>query len=195
MQKILRGGLAAMIAVMFAAPAVADTAYEWVTDDGVYSYADVLKRVPKRYQAQAKKRTLGKLERYERWTPSDRRASGAHMDRLEGNLERLRSLNAALEPVDTRGGRSTAATRMRLRTGRNGDGIDVPLAGEGPVVVEKLRAKLSGDDATRAVTVIRQGEDVIAMVVAQDNAREIEEADGDELLELGSRGPIRLLSN
>ena len=46
MRLILRGALVAAITVVFSVPAMAGTAYEWVTDDGVYSYADVLKRVP-----------------------------------------------------------------------------------------------------------------------------------------------------
>ena len=180
MQKIMRGALVGAITLMLAAPAFGGTVYEWVTEDGVHAYADVLKRVPKRYQSQAKKRTMRSLESYDRWTPSDRRAEGSHADRLAANLDRLRTLNAALDPMDAPGTRS--ATRMRLRTGRNGDGIDVPLTGAGPVVVEKLHTQFPGDNATRTVTLIRQGDEVIAAVVAQDNDRDIVEVEADDLL-------------
>jgi hypothetical protein len=189
MHHFLRGSLVVAISVLLAAPAFAGTVYEWVTDDGVRSYADVLKRVPKRYQAQAKRRTVGSLASYERWTPSDARASGSYAARLDGNLERLRAMNAALDPADAAGTRSPV--RMRLRTGRNGDGLDIPVAGDGPVVVEKLHTKLPGDDATRSVTLIRQGDEVVAMVVAQDNVRDIEQIDADELMQGLSERPVR----
>ena len=179
MGLMIRSSLLAAITLGLAVPAVATTVYEWVTEDGSHAYSDSQKRIPKRYQSQAKKRTLGSLTSYERWTPSDRRAKGHYADRLEGNLDRLRAMNASLEPRDAVGTR--APVRMRIQTGRGGDGLDVPVAGEGPVVVEKIRTKFPSDDSTRAVTVIRQGGEVIAVIVAPDNTRDIVEVPAHEL--------------
>ena len=72
---------------------------------------------------------------------------------------------------------------LRLRAARGGQGIDVPLTGEGIVQVEKVRTKLANDIATRHMTIIRQGGEVIAVLKGQDNSRRIVEVDPSELLD------------
>ncbi|MEE2663679.1 MAG: DUF4124 domain-containing protein [Myxococcota bacterium] len=181
MAWILRGWLVLAISMMFSVPAVAGTVYQWVTDDGVYAYADVLKRIPKRYRSQAEKRSLGSLESYERWTPSDRRAMGTYVGRLASNLERLRALNRSLEPMDPMGTR--APVRVRLSNGGSGAGLDIPVAGEGPVVVEQLHTKLGNDQATRSISLVRQGDSVVAMIIAQDNVRDVDGVPEEDLWE------------
>jgi hypothetical protein len=188
MGSMMKATLVTAAALMLAIPASAGSVYEWVTDDGVYSYADTLKRVPKRYQSQAKKRTLGSLASYERWTPSDPKAADSYAGRLEGNLARLRDLNAALDPMDALGTR--AGVRMQLRLGANGDAISVPTASTGPVVVEEIRTRFPGENATRTVTLVRQGDEIVATLVGQRNDGPIVQVPSDDLLETLSERPV-----
>jgi hypothetical protein len=57
----------------------------------------------------------------------------------------------------------------------------LPVAGGGPVVVDILHTTLGSDESTRAVTLVRQGDDVIAMIIAQDNVRKTDEVAASDL--------------
>jgi len=171
--------LATSVALALASPAAADTVYEWVTEDGTYAYSDSFKRIPERYQDAAEKRTLGKLSRYERWTPSDRKAEGAYTDRLAENLERLRELNAPPSapvalPVPAGGG-----NKLILRSGRNGNqGFEFALGADrrqGPLVIENLRTRAGWglDNTTRHVTVVRRGDAVLAVIKPHLNSQRL----------------------
>ena len=184
---ILPGSLVWAVSLILSVPAAAGTVYQWVTDDGVYAYADVLKRVPKRYQSQAEKRSLATLESYERWTPSDRRVMGTYAGRLASNLERLRALNRSLDPMVAAA--TNAPVRVRLGGAAGGAGLDIPVAGEGPVVVEDLRTRFGDDQATRSVSLVRQGDGVVAMIIGQDNVRDVEGVPAEDLWESLSERP------
>ena len=60
--------LGAILVAGLAGPAFAGNVYSWVTDDGTYAFTDDSKRIPAKHRAEAKKRSMGKLTRYERFT-------------------------------------------------------------------------------------------------------------------------------
>ncbi|MCA9511229.1 MAG: DUF4124 domain-containing protein [Myxococcota bacterium] len=187
--RLVRALLGAPLLAALAAPAFAGTVYSWVTEDGTYAFADTLKRVPNRYRDQVTTRQLGRLTSYERWTPSNLRVKGDHTDRLASNLERLREVNAELDRtargpkrVHARGGAANAPSLL-VRTHRNGSGLNLPLTGDAPVVLESVRTKLDGEDATRGVTLVRQGGEVIAVFKGHNNSRSVVEVDVDDLLD------------
>lgn len=89
----LRAVLLGVLAASMALPAGAGTVYSWTTDDGVASFTEDARRIPERYRASAQRRQLNGLDRYDRFTPADGRASAAYQADLEQRLERLRFHN------------------------------------------------------------------------------------------------------
>jgi hypothetical protein len=179
--------LSAGLVLAISSPAAAGAVYSWVTEDGVYAYADSTKRIPKRYRGEAKTRSLGKLVNYERWTPSDRTAEGSYTDRLSGNLERLSKLNAkpakARRHARVHGKRhrhhGAAVPMMTIRAGggrygRGGVDIQIPMYGDDgePVEVESVRARDDVGDgtrhlssiATRHLTLVKRGDKVLLVL-------------------------------
>jgi len=179
---LVRAIALASLVAMLAAPAGAGTVYSWITEDGTHAFADSLKRVPARYRDEVKTRQVGRLASYERYTPSNLRVQGSHTSRLASNLERVRSVNAELDRVEpTR--TASAAPSILLRTDNRGNGINLPLAGAGPVVIEKVRTKLDGDVTTRSMTIVRQGDEVVAIFKGEGNSRRPVEVRASELLD------------
>ena len=185
MQKWLSIGVCVGL-LLASTPSMAGNLYSWVTAEGTHAYSDSLKRVPHRYRAQAQRSALPALERYERWTPSDRVAEGSYASRLTGNLARLRKFNADKSlPRDT----PSRPGGIAMQVGSFGPGVQfgVPTAqapGE-PVVVQSARTRLPGDRATRNVTYVQQGAETLAVIVDQGNEAEV--------VQLPSRAVQRLL--
>lgn len=180
MQMLTRTALVAVIALL-AAPAQAGSVYYWVTEEGTHAYSDSLKRVPNRYREVVRKSTLGTLANYERWTPSDRVASGDYASRLTKNLARLRAFNASFEPTPQRGGAEDLSLEIESAAGGLQFGLAGAMSQGPPVVVESARTELPGDHATRSVTFVRQGDQTLALIVGHDNDREIVELPGRDV--------------
>jgi hypothetical protein len=173
MQKWLSIAVCAGL-LLASTPSMAGNLYYWVTEEGTHAYSDALKRVPNRYRAQAQRSPLPELESYDRWTPSDRTATGSYASRLTENLERLRKINAGTSPAQ---GTPAPAGAIAMQLGAFGPGLQfgVPTAqaaGE-PVVVQSARTRLPGDRATRNLTYVQQGAETLAVIVDQDNDSEI----------------------
>lgn len=160
--------LALALGLVLAAPAAMAEMYAWRTDDGGYAYTDDLDQVPARYKDRVTVVGTKKLEDYERFTPQDSAASDRYAERLAERLAHLREVNA---PQLRAAAPATVAAMVPERTLSLATGdeeaprIDVPIEqGAGPVVVEPVQAKRSGDIRTRRVTVIRQGGETLAVI-------------------------------
>jgi len=166
--------LAASFALSLAGPVrpvLAAELYRWTTDDGTVAFTDDVKRIPERYRKVAKKISTGSLRDYARYTP-DRSSTKSSEVALEQRLDRLRATNAALEghptapaPQLTRAG--SPFDNPLVRVGPQGEpGLEVSSGheGNGPLIVEQKRYRMPGGFVTRTDTVVRQGDDVIAVV-------------------------------
>jgi hypothetical protein len=159
---------AAALAAALAAPATAGDIYFWRTDDGGYAFADDPKRVPEKYRGRVEIRQSASLADHPRYTPEDDAAQSAYARELEQRLAEMRKLNAELERrVATATAAPAARERVEVRMSSDGEPtIDIPqhgVAGE-PVVIEDYIALRDGANRTRTNTVIRRGDEVIAVI-------------------------------
>ena len=168
----LRTGLAVLtvgICLALAGPAASKSVYAWETEDGVSNFTDDEKQIPKRYKAAAKRRTLRSLTSYERFTPSDRKASGDYAERLRSRLSQARETARVTS--------STAAMRHHYRgirggvqvSGRDRGAVGVGFRGDrdgGPIEVDNYRVRVGSEIATRHATVVSQ--DGVVLTVIRD---------------------------
>lgn len=160
--------LAAALAFVGGGPAASETVYSWVTEDGTYAFTDDEKRIPAKYKAEAKRRDLGKLKNYDRLTESNLGSDDGYGKRLDSRLDGLRQ--QAPGPVVRGTARPMAAGRDSTYFGvatSNRTGLQMPIQGDGgkePLLVERIRSKRKGGNATRHLTVIKQGDRVISVV-------------------------------
>lgn len=153
-----------------AAPALAGTFYSWTTEDGVRAYTDDARRVPARYRGTVQLRDTGSLDGYERFTPIVSGAGTSEPTVAARSVERpIASLPAVSAAPPRRG---TGGTSVTIDTGEVEIGLVGDQSGE-PMVVEKLRVKPEGSDATRTVQVIRQGGRVVAIIKPQPNQQSL----------------------
>jgi len=153
------------------------TVYFWTTDRGTYSFTDDERRVPARYRARAEARTMGPLDKYGRYTKIDPVATERLRAVAQSNQRMMPRDSAApargSAPSYARGARGPSEY-LNLNTGGSmgggGTGISVPIYGDGPpTVVENVRVKPRGSNATRNVTVIKRGDRVISVIKPQQN--------------------------
>ncbi len=154
---------------MVLAPAAHAEIYAWRTEDGGYAYTDDRENVPARYALQVQVIQAGKLSDYERFTPQDDLATSHYAARLAERLSYLRAVNG--HPMHAAAPQVAAAVVPAQRTISLSTGddrapeIQVPIGpGSGPIVIEPVNAKRSGDVRTRRVTVVRQGGETIAVI-------------------------------
>jgi hypothetical protein len=158
----------AALALAIAGPAVAGDIYTWRTDDGGYAFADDPKRVPEKYRGRVTIRQSGSLSGHARYTPEDDAAQNAYARELEQRLETLRRTNAALEAQAARSAAAAnAGESVSVRLSSDGEPtVDIPQSATGgaPVVIEDVVALRDGANRTRTNTVIRRGDEVIAVI-------------------------------
>ncbi len=169
----LRTGLAVLTVGMclaLAGPAASKSVYAWETEDGVSSFTDDEKHVPKRYKKAAKRQTLRSLQSYERFTPSDRKAAGDYAERMRSRLSERREAARAHAPMHKlhhRGkgmgiqvsGRDRGAVTLHSRHHDNGE----------PTRVDELRVRVGSEIATRHATVVSQGDRVLSVITEEAN--------------------------
>jgi hypothetical protein len=161
--------LALLGSLALAATATAGDIYSWRTDDGGYAFADDPKRVPEKYRSRVEIRPAASLADSPRYTPEDDAAQKAHAEQLALRLESLRRLNANLAAPRAAQAPAAAPANERVEVRMSSDGeptIDVPqngVSGE-PVVIEDYIALRDGANRTRTNTVIRRGDEVIAVI-------------------------------
>ena len=190
--------LGAILFIAMAGPAFAGNVYSWVTEDGTYAFTDDAKRIPATYRSEAKSRPMGDLKRYGRYTV-DRTGKG-YTDRLDQRRADLRE-RASAEPSNvTAAPTSMPGTTSGLKYavpfigggspgGHRGAQMQLGLGGPGmgdngePMSVESLRMQPSQGQATRHVTVVKQGDRVVAVIKGEIRDRSpegIKESDLDQ---------------
>ena len=87
--------LGAFLVAGLAGPAFAGNVYTWVTEDGTYAFTDDSKRIPAKHKANAKRRSMGKLTRYERYTEVSSESGKPYAERLRERQYELSGMNAA----------------------------------------------------------------------------------------------------
>jgi hypothetical protein len=180
------------------APASAEL-YRWESADGTVSFTDDAKRVPERYRDVAEPIDPNALSGYGRYTPTDRAATEAYAERLNERLDALRAANEAdesaayEEPLRERIAAPTHIVNRprrieRRRAYRMPDGsiryrytsnenpeltttpsLPVDPNDPTPVVTEQKRVRVPGQPITQTVTVTRQGNRVLSVVVPDSN--------------------------
>jgi hypothetical protein len=163
--------LAAGLTLSLAGPALAAELYRWTTDDGTVAFTDDIKHIPERYRGVATKISTGSLRDYSRYTP-DRTSPKSSELALAERLDRLRATNAALETQPTAPSLQPVQTVPQrdnpfVRVGPQGDpALEVSASHEssGPLIIEQRRYRVEGGFVTRTDTVVRQGDQIIAIV-------------------------------
>jgi len=165
----------AVISVALAAPVGAGTLYAWRTDEGGWAFADDLRRVPERYRDRVEVRQSGDLADHARYTPQDEAASEAYARELARHLEDQRQRSQAWEQAAAPEAPARDDEQVTVRMGSDGQPVvDIPQAsraGSEPVVIEDILAKPERGVQTRVNTVIRRGDEIIAIVRPENDTQ------------------------
>jgi len=164
-------------------PAFAGNVYSWVTEDGTYAFTDDSKRIPAKHRAEARKRTMGKLTRYERFTEVTSDSKTPYAERIRARRLELREM-ARTAPR----GAVIGATQSRapglvysipVSGGRRGASIQVPIgdlasADLEPTTIESIRVKPSDSLASRHWTVIKRGDRIVTVIKGELNQQPLD---------------------
>ena len=180
-----------------AGPAFAGNVYSWVTEDGTYAFTDDPKRIPAKHKAEAKARPMGDLKRYGRYTVD--RTDKNYTERLRQRQADLRDREATAPQIVVSGqgaGSGAGLTyNMPFNVGRSGGGqrgagLQLPLAGaaggagaatDEPITVESVRVKPVDGEASRHMTIVKQGDRVISVFKGENRDRTSEPTSESEL--------------
>jgi hypothetical protein len=176
-------------------PATAGTLYRWKTADGSVSVTDDPDRIPERYKGSARAFETGGMKGFERHTPTDGAAQASYAEALYERLDRLRELNAGLNALDH--GRAPVARAAAEGSAfeavvelNDGTALRIPSSGtrgDGPIIVEEKRVRRPGQITTVHDTIVRQGDEIL-MIVVPDNSHEASPSDiTDERFYTGDR--------
>jgi hypothetical protein len=175
----LRTGLTVLTVGMclaLAGPAASKSMYAWETEDGVSNFTDDEKQIPRRYKAVAKRQTLRSLNSYERFTPSDRKASGDYAERLRSRLSKARETARVSTPTAGwrhHGGGVRGGVQV---SGRDRGAVGVGFRGDrdgGPIEVDSYRVRVGSEIATRHATVVSQDGQVLTVIRDEPNVSNI----------------------
>lgn len=164
--------------LMGSASADAKTVYRWATEEGVISFTDELKRVPERYREQVTRIDTKTLSSAKRFSKMSTPATASHAPQLEARLESLRAQNDAevaaravtAAPAPVLDGLVLSGLRRDGSRMRTTDALTPTLNlgavdSEAPVVVEEIRVRSeTSPPVTRRVTVVRQGDEILAVI-------------------------------
>lgn len=188
--------LASFLVAGLAGPAFAGNVYSWVTEDGTYAFTDDSKRIPAKHRSEAKRRPMGKLTRYERFTEVSSKQDKPYAERIRERRDQLRDVTATA-PQGAIAGGMAASTQSGLgytipaggggrSTGpRSTASLWVPLEGEtamdrvaddGPTVIESKRMRERGSLTTRHWTFITKGDKVVTVVKGERRDRSLQDA-------------------
>ena len=173
--------LGAFLVVVLAGPAFAGNVYSWVTEDGTYAFTDDSKRIPAKHQAEVRKRPMGKLTRYERFTEVTSDSKAPYAERIRERRAELREMAATAPTGAVIGGMSQESGlvySIPASGGRGGRGssFQVPVGGQasadpGLTTIEDIRVKPRRNMATRHWTVIKKDGRIVTVIKDELNQR------------------------
>ena len=183
--KILLGSL---LVAGLAGPAFAGNVWSWRTEDGSFAFTDDSKRIPAKHRAEAKRKSMGKLTRYERFTKVSADVDGSYTDRIRARQSTLRartetaSQGVVLGAVRTNDQELAFAIPASGGRGRAGSGTSVilPLAqnqassDSEPTTIESIRVKPRDSLASRHWTVVKKGDRVISVIKGEMRQRKLD---------------------
>jgi hypothetical protein len=168
--------LGVLLVAGLAGPAFAGNVYSWVTEDGTYAFTDDSKRIPAKHRAEAKKRSLGKLTRYERFTKVSSQSTKSHAEQIRARRMELRQM-AATAPMGAVAGavgsQDTGLVYSIPVSGGSGSNtsasVQVPIGNQAsadsrPTTIESIRVKPVHSLATRHWTVIKKGDRLVTVI-------------------------------
>jgi hypothetical protein len=176
--------LGAFLVVGLTGPAFAGNVYSWVTEDGTYAFTDDSKRIPAKHRAEVKKRPMGKLTRYERFTEVSSESRKPHADRIRERRMELRQMataapiGAVVGVAQPQSSGIVYAVPVSGGSGRRGGGagasIQVPVgnqasADSGLTTIESIRVKPRRNMATRHWTVVKNGDRLVTVIKGELN--------------------------
>jgi len=181
--KILVGSL--LIAGL-AGPAFAGNVWTWRTEDGAFAFTDDSKRIPAKHRAEAKRRSMGKLTRYERYTEISADTEKPYVDRLRIRQSELRERTSTAPKGAVRvaaGSNKTGiAYGISVSGGqeRNGTTLLVPVDGDQtssesqPTTIQSIRVRTRGSLADSHWTVVKKGDRIVTVIKGQPGQRSLD---------------------
>jgi hypothetical protein len=178
--KVLVGSL--LIAGL-AGPAFAGNVWSWRTEDGSFAFTDDSKRIPAKHRTEAKRKSMGKLTRYERFTKVSGETEKPYTDRVRDRQSEFRARTATAPMgayagaarsndvglafgVSAGGGREGAGTQILVPLNPNRTSSDFE-----PTTVESIRVKPRHSMATRHFTVVKKGDRIVSVIKNELNQR------------------------
>jgi len=171
--------LGAFLVVGLAGPAFAGNVYSWVTEDGTYAFTDDSKRIPAKHRAEARKRPMGKLTRYERFTEVNSDTKSPYAERIRERRTELRKMASTAPVGAVVGGMQSQGPGVVYsvpvsgggngRGGGRGASIQVPVGGQasadpGLTTIESIRVKPRRSLASRHWTVVRTDGRIVTVI-------------------------------
>jgi hypothetical protein len=171
--------LGVLLVTGLAGPALAGNVYAWVTEDGTYAFTDDSKRIPADYREDASRRPMGKLTRYERYTPVSSKVDKSYAERIRERQTELREMSATAPTGVVVGAMPSQPSGLVYATpvsgGGNGRGgtqgvlAQVPVGGPATgadevTTIESIRVKPPQSLATRHWTVVKKGDQIVTVI-------------------------------
>lgn len=187
--KILLG---ALLAAGLAGPAFAGNVYSWVTDEGTHAFTDDAKRIPAKHRAEAERRPMGRLTRYERFTESPSEKGKPYADRIRERQAELRGQTmptqdaAVIGAVASQGtgiGYTVPVTGGGSTGGRSAANLWVPTdrstssTDSEPTTIESKRMNPSDSMATRHWTFVKKGDEIVTIIKGERRQRPLKAHD------------------
>ena len=183
--------LGSLLAIGLAAPANAGTVYSWITANGTFAFTDDAKRIPANHRDDAQRRTMGKLNRYDRFTPVAEARTEPYADRIVARRDALRDVGAVAPQAAVAGAGLGAGTGLTLpvAAGRSGalanPSLFIPVEGgtaqarsenaDQPLVFESKRMDDPGRLTTRHWTFVTRGDEVVTVIKGEHRQRGLTE--------------------
>lgn len=187
--------LGTILVAGLAGPALAGNVYSWVTEDGTHAFTDDAKRIPAKHRAEAQKRTLEKLTRYERYTEVASETRKPYAERIRDRQTELRTKSATAPMGAVAGAVQSQETGLVYSipaNGGNGTGmgaqIDVPIGGSGSpdagrTTISDIRVQPEHSMASRHWTVVERDGRPVTIIKAELNQQPLQgksESDYDQ---------------